>query len=209
MNRTFQIYPRGFVGAVQADASQQVSGQALARIDPLKLNFGGKSFSVPKQLPCNRTVVELHRELLNNSYKAATFQFYERVLVAALQAFGTPDFREWLSAQAQASTTDYMHARFLKDTMMYLAEGRREVMIDTWNMLLSGPHNIQNTTANTDKTQADFKALLAYAQETIWPDTRDAYRYHDVKYIVFEWVQRPSGVVDLLKTLNIMFGESA
>lgn len=206
MSRTFQIHPHGFLGAVSPDAHSQ----ALSRIDTTRLSFGSFHYRSDVKYPHNRDVADLFHEYQTNLRTRDTFQFYERVLGAALKCFGTDDFFEWLAAQAQAETTDYLHARFLKDTVRFIFGGNREMMIDQWQQLLSNNREMAGVIAELPRSQDAFREMLAYAEEMakgIDNDERVTPKYRRVIYVIFEWVKRPNGIADLLKTMNILFGK--
>ena len=203
MSREYQIYPRGFLGAVRIESSVDIARGATAVIDSQKFHFGSKTFASPKKPPSNKVIDTLYREYIGNSHQANTFQFYERVLAAAFDAFGTNNFREWLSAQAQANSTDYLHAKFLQDTLNFIVRGKREMMIDNWLPILSSNREMQNTVSNIDKTNATFKEMLVLADEYFGkPEIKD----NELKVIFFDWVRQKNGITDLLKTVHIFFG---
>lgn len=203
MSREYQIYPRGFLGAVRVESSADIARGSTAIIDAQKFHTGSKTFASQKKPPGNKDIDILYREFIGNSHQANTFQFYERVIAVAFNAFGTWNFREWLSAQAQANSTDYLHAKFLQDTLNFIVRGKREMIVDNWLPILSSNTEMQNTVSNIDKTNTAFKEMLVLADEYFGkPETQD----NELKVIFFDWVQRKNGVTDLLKTIHILFG---
>lgn len=201
MARSFQIYPRGFIGALQADGAAQVA-KSVANFDIVRLHSGSRAAGSPKKPPSNQEIDTLYKEYITNSIQAHTFQFYERVLIAAFGAFGTQDFHEWLSAQAQANGTDYLHAKFLKDTVRFISTGRREMLIETWLPMLTTGNDFQNAVSAVSKTDTAFMEMLAEYSK-LAPCETD----RQLKTVIFEWVRQPNGITDLLKTLYILFGE--
>lgn len=206
MNRSYQRYPRGFLGAI-ISATGQGDGSNISRIDTLKLSFGSTSANPDNLVPSNPEINELYNRYLHHSAEVATFQFYEQILVAALKAFGTSNFKEWLNAQAQTSTTDYLHALFLQDTVRFIFTGKREMLIENWIPRLSHSHTVDNTVVLENRNADAFsKMLLDY--ESSYPKFGNRQHLHyGLDVTIWHWVQQPNGITDLLKTLYILFGK--
>lgn len=208
MSRTYQIYPRGFLGKITTDPTTQASAHVLARIDFQRLSYGSSNSQshIGKNLMANPAVRDLFNEYRFTHSPVGAFQFYERVLATALDAFGVDDFLVWLTAQSQANTTDYLHAKFLKDTVMFISTGKREMMIDQWLPILSSKHEIQSTVSDVQKSDAAFRDLIVFANE-VFESVENSIKSRQIKTVVFDWVSRKNGIADLLKTLNVLFGE--
>lgn len=210
MSRTFQIHPRGFIGAVSPDASTQ----ALAHINTTRLAFGSFQHRERVVFPHNRKVAEVYDQFQFDHLTRNAFQFYEQVLSVALTSFGTEDFVEWCSAQAQATSTDYLHARFIKDTVRFIFTGKREMMLEQWLQLLSNNREISGTRDDLPKSEDAFRQTLVYLDERLkessgysFSENKSLSKEKSLINILFNWVKQPGGITDLLKTIHILFGK--
>lgn len=116
-----------------------------------------------------------------------SFEFRRNVLVHAQKLFG--DFRAFLMAQS-ANTALSPHQRaFLTDTIEYINSGRRPISIRTRMELINAEKGVGYKTWPTDSV--DLARRLQCGVED--------YMYH--------WINHSEGFIDLLCTLDLIFGE--
>lgn len=186
-----KLYPRGYLGAVLGQRIQRSSG-----LRESNQGFVQQRFSVLKDQNDfnvgNPTIDALYGRYVRDWDSMRNFEFREAILKAALAAFGTSDFRMWYSAQLQSPAAGDLHVRFLDDTLKFIDNNRRDVMLETWQRLL----NAAGENA-LDSVELNDNALQFFGTDS--PKLRD---------ILQRWCSRENGFQDLLGTLFILFGSA-
>ncbi|MNU19709.1 hypothetical protein D3C71_79420 [compost metagenome] len=193
----FKIYPRGFLGTQLKER--------IERTQRLQENNNGfvpvkfSSFKKPNGVDdVNHEVEELYASYIKQSADCTSFEFRNRILHAALRAFGTPNFRFWFETQYQSPVLRDLHGAFLDDTLKFISTGRRDQPLETWAAIIS----ITNNDDGSGKLSEYANEFFGISANGITRYARDS-RVID---IVQDWCSKPNGIEDLLGTLHILFG---
>lgn len=192
----YSIYPRGFLGRV-------VEPRVEKKTQPPELRLGGGgnvvTFGRPKTLVIpNPNVEALYKLNIDQPLQAKSFEFRERVLITALDAFGTKNFFEWVSLQYRSPSAGDMHRRFLADTMRFIETGHRELHTMTWANLVDVTDS-GNVGPDFSEEVVDFFGLN--------PATKQPTRNQKLIDVVQTWCTRRGGCEDMLGTLHVLFGD--
>lgn len=190
------VYPRGFLGY---DIGLPVQKQAtdLTRV-MADIRYNKVNVSRDRTVISNEEIEKLFKQHRLGDRSIASMGFREKVLVAALAAFGTASFFDWCKLQQDSPYFTDMHRRFLNDTFKFIATGERSMNTNTWNQIIA----VRPETAEDRKTaylyQDFFKIHLGALV------ARPAF----INQTVVSWVSQPGGFEDMLATLNILFGKT-
>lgn len=187
------IYPRGFLGydiGLPVKKEKSDITQLMASVRFYKSN-----------LPKDRTVISNDEvnDLFSRIFKATpgtkTMEFRERILKAALTAFGTTDFLDWCELQAGNPYFTSLHKRFMNDTFKFINTGEREINIYTWDRLISPGIAAQKDV----NTPYEYRQYFKMDQASLFrkPST--------VQGTIQSWVSQPGGFEDMIQSLRIMF----
>ena len=198
-NNSFMVYPRGFVGAELSVVQKVNKGIAvnLSNISSVIGAMGGERDTYPH----NEEVNAIADTVLRSLPIVETFDFRKRILLIALQAFGTKSFYYWYRAQYKSPIFSDNHSRFLDDTLQFIAQGHRELDCSTWLRVLafddSHPTYEIATAQRNDGMSVKARAFFGGAAE----DTNLS-----LNEVIQQWVSHKGGFEDLAITMNIMFG---
>lgn len=116
-----------------------------------------------------------------------SWEFRRNVLIHANELFG--DFRGFLMAQRDNTALSPHQRAFLSDTIQYINSGKRPLALRTRVELIHAEKGEGYNTYPSDRV--DLSAKLAVPVED--------YMYH--------WINHGEGFIDLLCTLDLIFGE--
>ncbi len=207
-NKEIVLYPRGFLGFDIGLAAKDPS----ANLDEiLKAVTYGRP--VPKQddIVNNHDVDLLWNEYITGLRYVTQTEFRDKIIIAALRAFGTSDFHEWCSIQDRSPYVTEMHRRFLNDTFGFIATGERAMMVQSWQRLIK----FEEANHEDRRLRLEYDALFSkrasgFGDED-WPspdrfNERDARPLTSLTSVIHFWIAKPNGLEDLLATLHILFG---
>jgi hypothetical protein len=196
----FKIYPRGFLGAHLRERieQQQRLMENNTGFVPVKVNAFKKPNGVDDY---NHEVAALYASYIKRSADSTSFEFRDKVLHAALRAFGTPNFRFWFEAQFQSPVLSDLHYRFLDDTLKFIQGGRREMSLETWGAIVS----IANNDEGSGKLSEFANEFFGISSGGVNRYARDASLIDTIQC----WCSQPNGIEDLLGTLHLLFGTTA
>jgi len=196
----FKIYPRGFLGAHLRERieRQERLMENNTGFVPVKVNAFKKPNGVDDY---NHEVEALYAAYIKRSADSTSFEFRNKILHAALRAFGTPNFRFWFEAQFESPVLSDLHYRFLDDTLGFIQSGRRELALETWAAIIS----ISNKDDGDGKLSEKALDFLGISANGVTRYVRPAH----MTDIVQSWCSQPNGIEDLLGTLHILFGTTA
>ena len=167
-------YPRGYMAIVDG------SGLGTA---PL-----GASDIV--EAPSDPDIETLYRFYIQRTVDTTSWKFRNQVIRACVKHLG--NFHQWLALQAVAN--DYVHGlnfEFLKDTVLFIREGRRDMSTFTWNdLLLEHP-----------EPQAGVAS----------PRRMDGFEISNPKEfdnLIGKWCSHSNGFEDMLCTAHVLYGVS-
>lgn len=187
-----KLHPRGFLGLPTEVRTPHVSRE-------IKVDFvGAVSRNITIESEDN---VLKPNTLIEQLYDIATSKedelrlnsaFKERLLIAALSAFGTVLLVDWLEKQKQNPYFDTMQNRFVEETVCFVYTGFRkyhpQVYLDT---LTIGKVNSYSAGPSTQQF------ILSKVR------TNDSVTVRD---FILKWLSHPNGLSDLLISLRVMFG---
>jgi hypothetical protein len=190
------IYPRGFIG-FDIGAIKTKS-----KITDFLQTVRGIEFNRPIQkdantYPSNPTIDLLWKEYVTGVSFTTAFAFRERILVAALNAFGTTDFYEWCKLQQSNPYLTTTHKKFINDTFSFINGNKRSVSISSWLSIV----RIDHTQGDKD-TGLQLNTKEFFKQD--WPV--DIQPSTSLVSTLGSWTANPNGFEDLLGTLMVLFG---
>lgn len=142
----------------------------------------------------NDDVSKLYQEWSADSTLLRKFEFRERLLLAAIQSFGTNSFYDWVQLQSKPETTGNLHLQFLLETLDFIARGERQLNVVQWLSLLNADVKTRSVNFEFDKYFDQSKH-----NKTIFGNA-------GMVYILQEWTSRVDGFQDLLISLQVIFG---
>ena len=194
----FKQYPRGFLG--KPLAAQYVKKRTALQARQGNLNAVINVFQPQTNtLDPNPDVDSLYNEWIDRGAEVVNFDFREKVLIVAMDAFGTADFRRWYEAQLLSPVYGDLHGRFLEDTLQFIEIGQRTMSLQNWMALVNERDTGERQSVLGDKAKAFFGIPV--------PGFRDRRSQNEFLLpIIQQWNTHPSGFEDLLLTLHILFG---
>jgi hypothetical protein len=198
----FYIYPRGFIGAVPAAHIEKAPKSAAEIIHSggqMKLNIYRAD---DHDLTANPEIEELYGTYIKRAGDTGSIAFKDKILEAALSAFGTRSFYAWVKQQHLSPSCGELHYRFLTETVAYLGGKKlREMSLQNWMFLISIEDSATATQRYHDVV-ADFFGL-----DSSNPNgAHIAKRNDDLIDVLQMWCSHPNGIEDLLQTLHLLFG---
>lgn len=120
------------------------------------------------------------------------FNFREQVIKAAYMMFGSNSVYTWLRHQNQLANIGLLHARFIEETLTYIATGKeRATQTVQWIKLIEISNHKESSKLNIDDWFNTYSGLYVPA---------------DIVDFIQLWVAQPKGFEDLLISLFIIFG---
>lgn len=187
------VYPRGFFSYDIGLPIQRETTDLRKIMNTMRFN----STYVPR----DRTVISndeiemLHGKMIRGEAGIKTLEFRERILKAALSAFGTNSFYSWCELQLDNPYFSSRHKRFMNDTFRFIQTGEREVNINSWDSLVS----VHRTVPNDAKTPFLMREYFKMNQVALFR------RPFTVSNTVQSWVSQPGGFEDMIRSLRIIF----
>ncbi len=195
------VYPRGFLGF---DIGLPITKSKAPPMQSVVLAMR-KNESVTDVVPepyiSNDAVDDLWAKYKQNTTDSRSLGFEEKILKAALLAFGTKDFQSWCAIQSQSPYFDDMHRKFLNDTLTFINTGVRKMNPQSWKSILK-PVKTPVSTKTVFDYPAYFKGELG--TDLMQPVSPNDY---DLVCTITKWVSQPDGLTDLLCCLTILFGK--
>jgi hypothetical protein len=191
----FRLYPRGFLGKV-------LPPRLVAKAKPYEVRVRTTTsvgIVTPQQntADANPVVEVLYAQYIKRAAATMSFEFREKILIAALDAFGDKNFLSWFEAQLQSPAVGDVHLRFLDDTLRFIRTGRRTMSLETWSSFLQMNDAGERPTDLTDYANEYFVVRMG---------PRGDRSCCSLVNTIQEWLSQPGGVEDLLGTLHLLFG---
>lgn len=194
----YVVYPRGFIGF---DA-----GFVKLGIVEEKKNTNLRSILLnrtvgPDESPhaSNTIIDQLWAETTGGRNYTTSFYFRERIIKAALTAFGTQNFYDWCQLQVTNPYAKNSHNKFVNETLSFIASGYRTVDVNTWFNLIDISDDLNRKAVNDIKISEYFRTR----------DTHNNQRPVSLEHTLVEWTKHQDGFGDLLTTLMLLFGDLA
>lgn len=190
------VYPRGFFGFDIGLPVQRENTDIKKLMNSIR--FNKVNVSRDRTVISNDEIETLYNKALNNEAGVRTPEHRERVLKAALSAFGTKSFYEWCELQQESPYFTAMHRRFLNDTFEFIQTGERSVNISNWDKLV----RVNQADITDTRVSFDYKKYFKMDQVALFR------RPFTVSGTVQSWVSQPGGFEDLIRSLRIIFCDS-
>lgn len=172
--------------SVQRGYSVYPSG--FARVSPEHV---GTVYKEPDSMACAH-----YLGMLNGATSIMDSRHFESILRNALALLGTgPD---WITLQSMNPNLDKYKVEFLADTVNYIASGKRRMYLATWRELCSFQSNgsVKPIVMNSRVVNAEIKVPAEWL------------KVHPTE-ILSKWIAHDGGLVDLIESLHLMFGNPA
>ena len=193
-----KIYPRGFLGKPLEAQLKMKSRPFESRLNALAVRVNIFTPQV-NSVDANPTVETLYGQWINRHPETTSFDFRKKVMIAALDAFGTDNFYEWFVAQHASPAFGDLHKRFLEDTLYFLQNGRREIDLTTWTSLITVSDSGERSAELTNEVKEFFGIPDADHQ---WRRSQN----RQLTEVVQKWLAPARGFDDLVGSLHLLFG---
>ena len=126
------------------------------------------------------------------------FEFRETLLKVALRAFDDQSFGRWIELQHAQGGVGYLHRRFIKEMVGRVFSNQAKTMdnYQYYRLLSREPFSTKFPDTNVSSVlSTDYlDTFIKSGQGSFLPD------------VLTEWTKDTDGVVDLICTLNVIFG---
>lgn len=126
------------------------------------------------------------------------FEFRETLLKVALRAFDDQSFGRWIELQHAQGGVGYLHRRFIKEMVGRIFSDQAKTMdnYQYYRLLSREPFSTKFPDTNVSSVlSTDYlDTFIKSGQGSFLPD------------VLTEWTEDTDGVVDLICTLNVIFG---
>lgn len=193
-----KIYPRGFLGKPLEAQLKMKAKPFESRLNALAVRVNIFTPQV-NTVDANPVVESLYGQWINGRPETTSFDFRKKVMIAALDAFGTSNFYEWIAAQHASPAFGDLHKRFLEDTLFFLQNGRRQMDLTTWTSLVTINDSGERTEDWSDLAKEFFGIADADHQ---WRRSEN----RQLTEVIQKWLSHARGFDDLVGSLHLLFG---
>lgn len=191
------IYPRGFLGFDIGLPVERQRTDINKLMDSLRLS---RNIVQPNPAVISNTEIEkLFSQYKSGERYVSSFGFREKIIAAALTAFGTSNFYEWCALQIDGPYFTDMHKRFLNDTFNFIRDGRRSTSAHTWLALV----NVR------ELTPQDVAPEFQYVDFFSLNSPLEFRRSQTITDTICAWTAHPGGFEDLVMALHMFFGKDS
>lgn len=189
------LYSRGFMGS--RNHGVEIAPYRKKPLHVLSL-FDLKKEDTQKVV-VNDSVALQYERCIRKDVMPDDFDYREIVIRIALHAFGTMSLSQWLLANLRSPALSQTHADFISDTILFVRTGKRMYPVQTWERMIHAGANDPNKPS--DYSREAYSWLGCSSPVDLLRTNTSMLDF------VSQWVGRHKGFVDLLYTLNILFGE--
>ena len=197
----FRMYPRGFYGKNVSFQVSRTTNPFKDAIERVQFDASGSKKTM-QSIPPNPFVEGVYSDYIKKAVDTNTFEFRERVLSCAIDAFGTKCFLTWYLTQFSSPMASQLHNDFLEDTLRYISTGRRNMALETWQTLLRGTDEGNNIGKISQYAKEFFHLGDGNVNLANIPHNPD----FDILKIIQYWCEKNNGMEDMLCTMHILFG---
>lgn len=190
------VYPRGFLGYDIGLPVRQTASNPVKNLQDSFLN--SRPVNRDRTVISNTAIENLYKTLLQGAWIPNNFEFRERVLDAALGAFGTKSFLDWCKLQEESVYFTDMHKRFLNDTFGFITTGERTMQLRSWMALV----DLRPAPVHSHGSEYAYRKYFKMEQAAL---LRRSFRIEDN---LQSWLSQPGGLEDMLTSLHILFGDA-
>lgn len=199
MTEALKMYPSGFLGSPSVQQTEPMDVVSLGK----RLFNKGMNPKVNRYV-ANQEVVDLWETVHAGTADIHTFAFKERILRAALAAFGTERVVDWVGTQPESQYFSSYHRQWIDETLAFVFDGkRRELSENNWRVLLTterGPFKGERFSRGARHYLLGDKMWSAASTQP----NRDTIRWPE---LLAAWCARDKGIEDLMGQLNNLFGK--
>jgi hypothetical protein len=195
MRDDLKLYVRGFFGS-KANSSETFQ---TWKSRPILSVFDLDPQAVD-HVVANESVVEVYNQLVRRQVIHTDFDFRERVIRIAGQAFGVGNFGLWAAVQKESPTFTQTHADFISDTVRFIVNGKRQMPVSMWEHLIGPGSNDPNAPPTFE--------------DALFPQLPDGYSFrsqvqtnNNLSNVICRWLSQQGGFTDMVTTLYTLFGE--
>lgn len=202
-----RLYPRGFLG-------KTLPPRLVIKPRPFDLRIRTTPIAgivIPQQntADASAAVEMLYAQTIRRAAATMSFEFREKILIVALDAFGTASFTDWYATQPESPSFGDTHQRFLDDTLHFIRHGRRDLSLESWASFLlpfDGGRRLAHVSETTGENGPGETAeeFFSYMQST--QPIAAGHGTVLLADVIQQWTSRPGGIDDLLGTLHLLFG---
>lgn len=146
-------------------------------------------------------VQQLFEEWANKNSRLDEFDFRELVLKTAYRVLGKDTLSIWLMAQFQGKPLSYLHSRFLVESILTATNSWQGFVTNKRSMAVGSYYRVL-TASNAQKASSkDYHDALKAVEALAKDDNR-----LDMAQILACWTRSRAGMLDLLRTLHVIFG---
>lgn len=210
-NLQLKIYPSGFIGSNRVQTTKNLD---LLSIETQMLNLS--SIANPDSYTGNLEVTDLWENVISGTPEHSTFDFKERILRCASEAFGEESVYRWITAQKKSPYFGEYHAMWLDETLHFVMSGiPRSYSIHNWSVLLRLKDN-ELLAPETPATAYYFKGIgprpqkanvLQFNTADTPPDVLKLTNATPFDVFIKTWCSRKGGIDDLMGSLFLLFGK--
>ena len=190
-----KLYVRGFFGSMSMSSETYQQNRSKPILSVFDLNP-----EALKHVVCNESVVEVYNQMIRRQVIHTNFDFRERCIKIALNAFGVHNFAAWILLNKASPTFTQSHADFLMDTVRFIVSGKRHTSVDSWERLIAPGSNDPVTPVVFDND-----LLGALPSERVGVNRAEI--SDNLHLVIAMWLSHPGGFADLITTLYTLFGE--
>jgi hypothetical protein len=190
----YVVYPRGFLGFDAGFVKPGVADTDSVLSTLLINRSKGKDESPHAS---NTLIDQLWAESTGGKSYTSSFAFRERILKAALSAFGTSNFHEWVKLQVTNPYATNMHNKFINETLSFIEKGYRTVNVNTWFSLIDIADDVNKQAVHDININKFFRTNANHNLQ----------RPVSLEDALINWSSQEDGFNDMLTTLMILFGD--
>lgn len=194
-------YPSGFLGSILVPQTQPTN--VLNRARSLFSSFSPIDFPKVSHYTANETVTELWMDQVRNTKERLSWEENEEIIKAAVNAFGCNSFIDWVITQGKSPDYTAHHHNWINETILYLyANQPRALSESNWRDLLI-PGGLRHP---PEPRSAEVRHFLLQDAMTKYGTYQGQLPDTTVKGVVRTWISKPGGIIDLMASLNVLFG---
>lgn len=147
-------------------------------------------------------VVSLYNQWSGNNSLLSNFGFREKIILAAMRAFGHGSIYSWLNMQNENANLSALHEKFIIDTLNFVGGKARSIQTSQWLRMVEVRHQ-------SSGIKLDVKGYFindAYGSLARSPSPLTTYLPANLSEFLKLWLSQPKGFEDLLICLYIIFG---
>lgn len=143
----------------------------------------------------SKEITDIYNDWCGDSSLIKSMDFRDRIIKAALTAFNSLSFYNWVELQSLPDTTGSLHEKFLDETIKFILLGTREINIVQWIRLLEAD-------TKTLSINFTFKKFFDVDQRN------NSLRFQSnlTTDVIHYWVSHVDGFQDLMISLYVIFG---